>query len=65
MDLIRLRNSHPAFAGTLEVSSPGPSSILMSWRHEDDACELNVDLASGTVGVTDRRAAEGVQVIAV
>ena len=41
MDLIRLRNSHPAFAGTLEVSSPGPSSIRMSWRHEDDACELD------------------------
>ncbi len=65
MDLIRLRNSHPAFAGTLEVSSPGPSSIRMSWRHESEQCDLDVDLASGTATVTDDRAAEGVQALAI
>ena len=65
MDLIRLRNSHPAFAGTLAVSSPGATSIRMSWCHEADQCDLDVDLASGTATVTDRRAADGVQALAV
>ena len=65
MDLIRLRNRHPAFAGTLEVSSPSPSSIRMSWRHESEQCDLDVDLASGTATVTDDRAAEGVQALAI
>lgn len=52
LDLIRLRNSHPAFTGSLEVSSDGPSSLQMRWHRDDDRCELHVDLASGQAIVT-------------
>jgi sucrose phosphorylase len=55
LDLIRLRRSHPAFAGSLEVSSPGPSLLRLAWRHQDDICDLEVDLASGDAAVTERQ----------
>jgi sucrose phosphorylase len=44
LDLIRLRNSHPAFDGTLDVESDG-SRLIMRWRKGDAMCELEVDLA--------------------
>jgi sucrose phosphorylase len=55
LDLVRLRNSHPAFTGYLEVSSDGPSSLRMTWHRDDERCELSVDLASGEAIVTARQ----------
>jgi sucrose phosphorylase len=52
LDLVRLRNSHPAFMGSLEVSSDGPSSLRMTWHRDDERCELSVDLVSGQAMVT-------------
>jgi sucrose 6(F)-phosphate phosphorylase len=52
LDLIRLRNSHPAFKGSLEVVSESPASLRMTWRRDDASCELSVDLASGAALVT-------------
>ena len=52
LDLIRLRNSHPAFTGSVAVSSDGPSSMRMTWHRDDERCELDVDLASGQAIVT-------------
>jgi sucrose 6(F)-phosphate phosphorylase len=50
--LVRLRNSHPAFNGSLEVSSDSASAIRMAWQRDDDRCELSVDLMSGHAVVT-------------
>ena len=47
LDLIRLRATHPAFAGRLEVTSPAPGTLRMLRVAGFTSCELVVDLASG------------------
>lgn len=47
LDVIRLRNEHPAFDGSLRVSGEG-SVLRMAWTHGEDRAELEVDLATGT-----------------
>lgn len=56
LDLVRLRNTHPAFDGTLEVASDGRSSLSMRWRARDATCQLTVDVATGcgTIDAGDR-----------
>ena len=54
-DLVRLRNTHPAFAGRLDVATTDETTIRLGWRHGDDACELEVDLRSGRAAILDRR----------
>ncbi|HEY5628406.1 MAG TPA: hypothetical protein VIR16_02755, partial [Candidatus Limnocylindrales bacterium] len=46
LDLIRLRNTHPAFDGDLEVRADG-GRLRMRWASGADACELTVDPRSG------------------
>jgi sucrose phosphorylase len=55
IDLVRLRNNHPAFDGTLDVSSDGRSGIRLSWSDGADSCALEVDVASGRTLVHDGR----------
>jgi hypothetical protein len=55
LDLVRLRNSHPAFAGHLDVATPDETTIRLGWHHGDDACNLEVDLRSGRTELVDRR----------
>lgn len=57
LDLVRLRNSHPAFGGSLNVESDGRSSLRLLWSKGDETCALEVDLASGRTAVTDGRGA--------
>ena len=52
--LIKLRQRHPAFEGSLEVESAAPGSLQLRWKHQDDTCELTVDLASDACVVTTR-----------
>jgi sucrose 6(F)-phosphate phosphorylase len=47
VELIRMRNTHPAFDGELEVTSDGRTSLGMRWTNGDAECALDVDLASG------------------
>jgi sucrose phosphorylase len=51
--LIRLRNSHPAFAGALEISGDGPL-VTLTWRDGDHTASLDADFASrqGTLSWT-------------
>ena len=51
LELVRLRNSHPAFDGALEVAGDG-SSLRLRWRNGAATCSLEVDLASGRAAVT-------------
>lgn len=52
--LIKLRQSHPAFEGSLEVESGAPGSLQLRWKRHQDTCELNVDMASDICVVTTR-----------
>jgi sucrose phosphorylase len=52
LDLVRLRNSHPAFDGTLDIEGDG-SALVMRWQNVDATCALEVDLASGHATVTE------------
>jgi sucrose phosphorylase len=47
LELLRLRATHPAFTGTLEVQTPTPGSLLLTRRSGPDTISLHVDLAAG------------------
>jgi sucrose phosphorylase len=51
-DLVRLRNTHPAFDGDLDVDGDR-SSLRLRWTHGGAACTLEVDLSSGSSAVTE------------
>ncbi len=51
LDLIWLRNHHPAFDGALEVQQAGPAQLRMSWRAASSSCSLEVDLSSGRLSI--------------
>ena len=47
LELIRLRNSHPAFQGTFAMA-PTPDEVLeLQWRNEAEFATLRIDLRSG------------------
>jgi sucrose phosphorylase len=54
LELIRLRNTHPAFDGSLSVDTVGASRLLLTWRSDQSSCSLDVDVASGHLTVDDR-----------
>lgn len=51
LELIRLRNGHPAFEGTLEVELVGDSRLRLSWQAGASSCSLGVDVRSGRMSV--------------
>jgi sucrose phosphorylase len=51
LELIRLRNGHQAFDGTLEVEVIGRDRLRMSWQGASSSCSLDVDVSSGRVTV--------------
>jgi sucrose phosphorylase len=51
-ELVALRNTHPAFDGTLRVAVPSPSTLRMTWTHRLSECTLSVDLATGRLDIT-------------
>jgi sucrose phosphorylase len=53
MELIRLRNSHPAFEGTLDVVRVGDSRIRLSWQAGSASCSLDVDVSTGRISVDE------------
>lgn len=55
LDLVRLRNTHPAFAGRFDVATTDATTMRLAWRHGDDTCELEVDLRSGRTVISGRR----------
>ena len=60
LELIRLRNTHPAFEGTLAVEAHGSSVVSLRWTAGDATCSLEVDLATGRATVHDGIGAEPV-----
>ncbi len=53
VELIRLRNTHPAFEGTLSVEAVRGHGLRMCWVNGRAACTLETDLVTGETSVTD------------
>jgi sucrose phosphorylase len=53
VELIRLRNTHPAFEGELRVETRDVASMAMRWDHDGRCLALDVDLAAGRAQVSD------------
>jgi sucrose phosphorylase len=51
LDLIRLRNGHPAFEGALEVEQIGRGRLRLAWRAASSSCSLDVDVSSGQLTI--------------
>ncbi len=46
IELIRLRNSHPAFNGSFDLLASADDTLHLRWQHVDEWAELRVDFAS-------------------
>jgi sucrose phosphorylase len=46
-DLIRLRNTHPAFNGRFEVLDAPDAQLALRWQHQGRSATLRVDLQAG------------------
>lgn len=47
LELVALRTTHPAFAGTSAVTEDG-GTLVLTWRHGTATAELRTDLSRGT-----------------
>ncbi len=45
LDLIRLRNTHPAFAGHAEIQTPSDHALTIKWTNKGHWARLEVDFA--------------------
>ena len=61
LDLIHLRNTHPAFGGTFEAAGEG-STLTAGWTHGEDSVVLEADFAARTARITATLATGGVVV---
>ena len=55
IDLVRLRNTHPAFDGDLSVEADTNRAIRLQWRYRTDVITLVVDFAEGHAALADER----------
>jgi len=46
MDLIRFRNTHPAFGGDFQLIGSGDHSLVIVWKKDSDWARLGADFAS-------------------
>ena len=53
IDLIRLRNDHPAFDGDLTVEADAEHAIRLHWQRGADVLALDVDFAQGCAAISD------------
>ena len=51
IELIRFRNTHPAFGGEVHVDAPAAHHIAITWSAGDARAELRVDLAERTATI--------------
>ena len=53
LELIRLRNGHPAFGGVFHWQQTGPATLLLEWSGPGGALALDADFATGTFTIHD------------
>jgi sucrose phosphorylase len=58
IDLIRLRNTSPAFSGELHIHETEPHLLHMTWRHPEASASLKADLRRHGFTVTEHRVGE-------
>ena len=56
LDLIRLRNSHPSFAGQVNIETPSNHALIITWRLGADWARLEVDFLEPRATVTYSKA---------
>ena len=54
LDLVRLRNSHPAFDGEACIDADDEHSLRVRWAHGNIDLVLEVDLAAGRATIVDQ-----------
>jgi sucrose phosphorylase len=52
LELLRLRNAHPAFGGTFRVRESGADRLALEWANGSDGARLDVDLTAMRADVT-------------
>jgi sucrose phosphorylase len=52
LKLLKLRNTHPAFNGTIEIIPGKPNGLHLSWRNSDHVATLEADLRSHSFTVS-------------
>ncbi|MBN1568656.1 MAG: sucrose phosphorylase [Acidobacteria bacterium] len=52
LELIRLRNTHPAFAGEFQVNAPAESRIELQWKRQEHRANLHVDFSIPRASIT-------------
>jgi len=52
LDLIRLRNTHPAFAGQAEIATVSEHELIITWNNHDQWAKLSVDFKLPRATVT-------------
>ncbi len=52
MELIRLRNTHPAFGGEFQVEVPAEHQIRMRWKQQQEWIELLANLSVPSASIT-------------
>jgi len=56
LNLIRLRNTSPAFQGELAVHAPDERTLQLAWQHGDCRAELRADLRDHRFAITHEQA---------
>jgi sucrose phosphorylase len=65
IELMRLRNTHPAFAGEFQVEVPAENQIKMDWRHQEHWVKLHSDLSVPSASITGTSPTGKIQRIAI
>ena len=52
LDLIRFRNTHPAFTGGFQLANSDDRSLALEWRRSSDWARLDVNLADRTAVIS-------------
>jgi sucrose phosphorylase len=63
LELIRLRNTSPAFSGELTVSSTDEHRLQLTWKHQECAATLNADLRDYSFSITHKENASDENVL--
>ena len=52
-ELIRLRNEHPAFAGSFELDQPSTTRLRLAWTNGGHRLQLDVDFAQPAARIVE------------
>ena len=63
IELIRLRNTHPAFKGEFHVDAPEKNLLEMEWNQNKHWINLNVDLSVPVASITGSDLEEKIEVL--